>query len=232
MARAALPKGSSFLPWSDELGQLFTDEDFAASCARCGQPGHAPAQLALVTVLQFMENLSDEAAPNAVRTRINWKYLLGLELTDPGYDASSLCEFRARSLAGQPETLLLHGLLSVAHEHGWLKARGRQRTDSTHILAAVRDPNRLELGGETVRSALSRLAEAVPEWLRGWVLVEWFERYGRRVEYFRLPKSDDAQRIWVEHGGRDRVQLLHACYASDAPAPIRRLPAVECLRRI
>jgi transposase len=232
VARAALPKGSVYLTWRDELGQLFTDEDFAAVFARRGQPGHSPAQLALVTVLQFMENLSDEAAANSVRTRIDWKYLLGLELTDPGFDASILSEFRARLLSGQPEALLLDRLLSVARERGWLKARGRQRTDSTHILAAVRDLNRLELAGETVRSALNRLAEAVPEWLRGWVPVEWFERYGRRVEYFRLPKGEEAQRTWVEQVGRDGVQLLQACYAAEAPAPVRRLPAVECLRRI
>jgi transposase len=206
--------------------------EFSALFARCGQPGHSPAQLAQVTVLQYMENLSDEATANAVRTRIDWKYLLGLELTDPGFDASILSEFRTRLLAGQPEALLLDRLLGVARERGWLKARGRQRTDSTHILAAVRDLNRLEMAGKTVRHALNRLAEAEPEWLRGWVPLEWFERYGRRVEYFRLHKGQAAQRTWVEQVGREGLQLLAACYAPDAPARARRLPAVECLRRI
>ena len=232
VARAALPKGNLYLTWRDELGQLFADDDFADLFARRGQPGHSPAQLALVTVLQFMEHLSDEAAANAVRTRIDWKYLLGLELTDPGFDASVLCEFRARLLTGQPEQLLLDRLLALARERGWLKARGRQRTDSTHILAAVRDLNRLELAGETVRHALNRLAEVAPDWLRGWVPAEWFERYGRRVEYFRLPKGENAQRTWVEQVGRDGRQVLHACYAPSAPAGVRDGPAVQCLRRI
>jgi len=232
VARAALPKGSLYLTWRDALGQVFRDEDFAGLFARRGQPGQSPAQLALVTVMQFMENLSDDATANAVRTRIDWKYLLGLELADPGFDASILSEFRTRLLAGEPEALLLDRLLGVARERGWLKARGRQRTDSTHILAAVRDLNRLELAGETVRHALNRLAEAEPAWLRGWVPEAWFERYGRRVEYFRLPKGEAAQRAWVEQVGREGVQLLQACYAPDAPAPVRDLAAVECVRQI
>lgn len=232
VARAALRQGNMYLTWRDELGLIFADVDFAALFSQRGQPGHSPAQLALVTVLQFMENLADEATANAVRTRIDWKYLLGLELTDPGFDASILSEFRTRLVSSQPEALLLDRLLTLARERGWLKARGRQRTDSTHILAAVRDLNRLELAGETVRQALNRLAEVAPEWLRSWVPVAWFERYGRRIEYFRLPKGEAAQRAWVEQVGNEGVQVLQACYAPDAPAPVRGLPAVECLRRI
>jgi transposase len=146
--------------------------------------------LALVTVLQFAENLPDRQAAEAVRSRIDWKYLLGLELTDSGFDASVLCEFRARLVAGAAEQRLLDHLLTLARERGLLKARGRQRTDSTHVLAAIHVLNRLECVGETLRHALNSLAVVAPEWLREQVPIDWYERYGSRVDNYRLPKAD------------------------------------------
>jgi hypothetical protein len=100
VARAAFPKGNAYLRMHDELGRLYADRDFAALFPTRGQPALAPAQLALVTLMQFAENLSDRQAADAVRARIDWKYALCLELEDPGFDASVLCEFRARLLAG------------------------------------------------------------------------------------------------------------------------------------
>ena len=84
-----------------------------------------------------------------MRARLDGKYLLGLELTDPGFDHSVLCEFRARLLAGSAEERLLHKLLDAGQARGLLKARGRQRPDATRVLASVRLMNRLELLGET-----------------------------------------------------------------------------------
>ena len=98
-----------------------------------------------MSLLQFAENLSDRRAADAVRSRIDWKYLLGLELTDPGFDASVLSEFRGRLVAGGLEEHLLDTLLALCREHKLLSARGRQRTDSTHVLGAVRSLNRLAL---------------------------------------------------------------------------------------
>jgi transposase len=96
IARAAYPKGNVYMQMRDVLGSIYTDEDFADLFPKDGQPAEAPWRLALVTVLQFVENLSDQQAADAVRGRLDWKYLLGLELTDAGFDASVLCEFRAR----------------------------------------------------------------------------------------------------------------------------------------
>jgi transposase len=117
-------------------------------------------------VLQFVENLSDRAAADAVRGRLDWKYLLGLELTDPGFHHTVLSEFRSRLVAGQVEQRLLDGLLERLQEQGLLQAGGRQRTDSTHVLAAVRDLNRLERVGETLRAALNSVAVVAPDWLQ------------------------------------------------------------------
>jgi transposase len=98
-----------------------------------------------VTIVQFADNLSDRQAADAVRSRIDLKYLLSLDLTDPGFDHTVLSEFRQRLLGGEVDRLLLDPLLDRCRTLGLLKARGRQRTDSTHILAAVRGLNRLEL---------------------------------------------------------------------------------------
>jgi transposase len=106
VARAAFPKGHPYLTFRDALGTLFQDEDFSALFPGRGQPGLPPWQLALVTIMQFRENLADRQAAEAVRARIDWKYLLSLELTDPGFDFSVLSEFRDRLLAGSAASRL------------------------------------------------------------------------------------------------------------------------------
>src|SRR3954468_7047570 len=166
IARAAFPRGNPYLLLRDRLGPVFDDAGFADLYPRRGQPGYTPWRLALVTLLQFREGLSDRQAAEAVRARIDWKYLLALDLADAGFDYTVLCEFRARLLAGGAAEHLLARMLDVAHEAGLIKARGRQRTDSTHVLAAVRALNRLELVAETLRAALNAIAGVAPDWLR------------------------------------------------------------------
>jgi transposase len=136
----------------DELGTIVRDADFADLDPNRGQPALSPRRLALVPVLQGRADLSDRPAAEAVRARIDGKYLLGLGLTDPGGDASVLSEFRARLLAGEAEGRLLEQLLERCKQPGLLKARGRQRTDATHVRASVRTLNRLEWLAETLRS--------------------------------------------------------------------------------
>jgi transposase len=149
----------------DELGELFTDDQFAAAFATRGQPGLSPGQLALVTVLQFASNLTDRQAAEAVRGRIDWKYCLGLELDDPGFDFSVLSEFRSRLVEHGLAELVLDVLLARLGELGLVKAGGKQRTDSTHVISAIRDLDRVELAGEAVRACLEALAAAAPQWL-------------------------------------------------------------------
>jgi transposase len=143
VARAAYPKGNLSMQMRDVLGCIYADQDFADLFPKEGQPALAPWRLALITVLQFVENLSDQQAADAVRGRIDWKYLLGLDLTDPGFDASVLSEFRARLVEHHAEQRLLERMLMLFGQKGWLKARGRQRTDSTHVLAKIRALNRV-----------------------------------------------------------------------------------------
>src|SRR5687767_1369882 len=144
IARAAFPKGTLCIRLRDELGPIFQDAMFASLYSNTGQPALSPWRLALVLVFQFVEGLSDRQAAEAVRSRIDWKYALALELTDPGFDFSVLCEFRTRLIDGGDEYLLFEAVLERLIERGLLKPHGRYRTDSTHVLAAVRTLNRLE----------------------------------------------------------------------------------------
>jgi len=232
VARAAFPKGTLVMQVYDALGPLFTNAQFAALFSPTGQPAEDPARLALVLVLQFLEGLSDRQAAEAVRDRIAWKYALGLELTDPGFDASVLSEFRDRLIAGQAEQLLLDSMLERLQERGLLKARGRQRTDSTHVLAAIRTLNRLTCVGETMRQALNALAAEEPDWLRQHVPTDWFDRYGRRLEDARLPRAKTARAALGATIGADGFWLLTLLEHPDTPVALRSLPEVHILRRI
>src|SRR5215211_3669341 len=214
IARAAFPRGNPYLLLRDRLGPVFDDAGFADLYPPRGQPGYTPWRLALVTLLQFREGLSDRQAAEAVRARIDWKYLLALDLADAGFDHTVLCEFRGRLLGGEAAERLLTRVLDTARDAGLLKARGRQRTDSTHVLAAVRDLNRVELVAETLRAALNAIAVLAPDWLRALAPPEWHERYDRRVEDRRLPKTEPKRDAYVAQVGADGFLLLDAIDAA------------------
>jgi transposase len=217
---------------AEALGPLYHDSQFAALFPRRGQPAEAPGLLALATVLQFIEGLSDRQAADAVRGRIDWKYLLGLSLADPGFDHTVLSEFRSRLIEGSAERLLLDALLQRLRDLGLVKARGRQRTDSTHVLAAVRGLNRLERAGETMRAALNQLAVVAPDWLQALAPPVWYERYGRRVENYRLPKADTERLELAIAIGADGAQLLAAVDAAVEQPWMAQLPAIDVLREV
>ncbi len=210
VAKAAFPKGNIYLRIRDELGTLYTNEGFAELYSEKGRPALPAWQLALVTVVQFREGLSDRQAAEAVRARIDLKYLLGLELTDPGFDYSVLSEFRSRLVEGSAALLLLDRLLEQLKEKGLVKAKGKARTDSTHILMNARVLSRLELVAESLRAALNDLAAADPEWLRSVAKPEWFERYAKRIEDYRFPKGKDARHKLILEVAEDGYFLLDA----------------------
>jgi transposase len=232
VAKAAFRKGNPLLSLRDELGAIFADADFADLFPGLGQPGLPPWRLALVTLLQFRENLPDRQAAEAVRARIDWKYLLGLELADPGFDHSVRCEFRSRLLEGSAEERLLHKLLEACQARGLLKARGRQRTDATHVLASIRVLNRLELLGETLRAALNEIAAVAPDWLRTAAPRAWYERYARRVEDGRLPRAAAEREAYARAVGEDGFALLDRLDRPETAAELRGLPKVAILRQV
>jgi transposase len=176
--------------------------------------------------------LTDRQAAEAVRERIDWKYLLGLELSDCGFDASVLSEFRQRLLAQGAEERLLDKVLQVSQQRGWLKAGGKMRTDATHVLAAVRSLHHLETVGETLRAVLEDLAQEVPDWLLAWMPDEWFKRYEGRMDSRRLPKKEQERKQLAEQIGRDGALLLRVLAQADTPAAAQELASVQVLRQV
>jgi len=232
MARASSPKGNLAMRIREELGEVYADARFAVAFGVRGRPGISPGQLMMASVLQFSENLTDRQAAEAVRDRITWKYALGLELEDPGFDASVLSEFRSRLVTGDLTCLALDALLERLAGLGLVRAGGRQRTDSTHVLGAIRALNRLELAGETLRAALEALAAAAPDWLAGVIDASWQQVYGARIDNLHLPESESKRRELMVRYGTDGYFLLEQVHGPGAPAWLRELPAVQALRRI
>ena len=232
VARSAFRKGSLAIRARDRLGAWCGDGAFAGVYGSRGRPGISPAQLAMVTVLQFSENLADRQAADAVRGRLDWKYCLGLELEDGGFDFSVLSEFRSRLVAGGQERVIFDLLLGRLKELGLVEAGGRQRTDSTHVLGRIADLNRLELAGETVRAALETLAVAAPGWLAQVIDASWQEVYGQPVDEIRLPGSAAKRQALAVQYGKDGYALLEAVRAPGALSWLRELPAVQVLRRV
>jgi transposase len=235
VARAAFPKGAPWIDLRDELGPLYEDADFASLFPADGQPAEAPGRLILVIIFQFAEGLSDRQAADAVRRCIDWKYALSLSLEDEGFDESVLAEFRQRLIDGQADALILDKLLKLCRERKWIKARGRQRTDSTHVLAAIRSLNHLEHVGRTFQHALNTVAAMEPDWMRARLQDEWSEwpeRYERRLDEYRLPKGESARAQMAVQIGLDGHALLDALEADPDLAYLRNAPAIKTLRRV
>jgi transposase len=232
VARAAFPKGNPWLQLRDQLGTMYQDELFASLFPNCGQPAQAPWRLALASIMQYAEGLSDDQAANAIRSRIDWKYALSLELDDPGFDSTVLCEFRSRLLMGHAEEKLLEAILQVCRQEKLLNERGKQRTDSTHVLASIRVLNRWENVGTTLRHALDVLAVVAPEWLRKHAQPEWSERYKEQIDEYRLPKEMSKRLALAKTIGTDGHYLLKAVYGSEEKEWLSKIPAIEILRQV
>ncbi len=213
------------------LGQWLEDEDFASAFGARGRPGWSPSQLALVTVLQMAENLPDRAAAETVGKDLAWQYALGLAAGAEGFDHTVLSEYRARVAEHGLEQVVLDKLLERLASDGLIKAGGKQRTDSTHVIAAVAALNRLELAGESVRAVLEALAAAHPDWLEQRVcLADFHRRYGVPMTSWRPPASAARRAELAIAYAKDGYALLEEIYEPRAPQWLRQIPAVSTLR--
>jgi transposase len=232
IVQAVLPERHPYRILREKLGILYRDEAFADLYRWHGPAAESPGRLGLVLILAFAEGLTDEQAANAVRMRLDWKYLLGLGVTDRGFDASVLSEFRTRLVAGEGVERLLNGMLTHFRERGLLDGRTAQRTDSTYVLDAVQKLNRLELVNETIRAALEVLARVIPDWIQAHVPGTWYERYAQRMEEYRLPRAAAARQALARQIGADGMTLWTDLMADAAVARWCRAPALETLRRV
>jgi transposase len=232
VARAACPTGPRYLRVADARETLFTDDAFLALFPTHGPPAQPPWPLALVAILPDAEGLADRQAAHAVRSRLDWTYVLRLELTDAGFDASVLREFRTRRMTGTAEYWLVDMWLPWCRDRHLVKAGGRQRTDCPPMLAAVRALNRIEVVSDTMRHALNSLALVAPEWWRTVRPLAWKDRYARRAEDDGVPTQPTAGATLARAIGHDGWRWLSAVDHADAPPWLRERPAVVLLRRV
>ena len=231
--QAAFPKGNLYVELRAEFGPLYDDQLFADLYPPAGRPVEvAPWRLALVVVMQYIEGLTDRQAADAVRRCMDWKYALSLELTDPGFDFTLLHDFRLRLLAHEAGQRFLDTFLAACKARGWIKARGTQRTDSTHVLAAIRTLHRVEGVLEAMHWALNQLSDVAPAWVQQHIPPEWYARYGLRSDQARLPKDVSKREALARQIGADGYQLLDWVVTAESPPGLRDLPALEALRRI
>ena len=226
------PKGTLVTQLRDALGPVYNDEQFAHLFPKRGRAAEAPWRLALVTVLQAIEGLTDRQAAEAVRTRIDWLYALALPLDDPGFNFSILSDFRQRLLSAQAQDLMRDPILQLCRERGWLKARGKQRTDATAVLAQVRALSSLESVGESMRAALNALATCDGQWLYAHLNPDWFDRYVHRFELARFPKAETQRQVLRQQVGEDVAQLLRHLDHPQTPQAVREVAEVALLRQI
>jgi transposase len=231
--QAAFPKGNLYVALRAEFGTLYDEKLFADLYPPSGRPVEvAPWRLALVIVMQYIEGLTDRQAADAVRRCMDWKYALSLELTDPGFNFTLLHDFRGRVLTHTAGQRLLDTFLAACQARGWIKARGTQRTDSTHVLAAIRTLHRLECALEAMHYALNQLSAAAPAWVQRHVPPDWYARYGLRSDQARLPKEASKRKALARQVGADGYQLLAWVQAADTSLGLSDLPALEALRQI
>jgi transposase len=232
VARAALPKGHRYVRVADARDTLVTDALFTPLLPASGPPALAPWRLGGVTSLPGAEGVADRQAADAVRSRIDWISVWRLELTDAGFEASVLSECRRRWMAGAAASLRFETRLTWCRSRPLVNARGRQRTDSTHLLAAVRALNRLAVVGEAMRHALQTLAVVVPAWRRAVSHPDWRDRDPRRAEDDRLPPTQPARAALALTIGHDDWPWLAAVDHPNTPPWRREIPAVARRRRV
>ena len=231
--KAAFPKGNVYVDLHEELGSIYRDDLFADFYTNRGHPVEiAPWRLAMATVMQYMEGLTDRQTADAVRRCMDWKYALSLELTDPGFDFTLLHDFRQRLLSHDGAQRMLDTLLDTCKERGWIKTRGKQRTDSTYVVAAIRRLYYLECVQQAMHYALNELSEVAPQWVQERAPLEWYERYGPRVDLFRLPKEASQRNALALVIGADGYELMDALWRDVSVRELLELPAVEILRQI
>ena len=226
----AFPKGNLYVDLRTEFGTLYTDQLFADLYPPQGRPVEiAPWRLALVVVMQYMEGLTDRQAAEAVRRCMDWKYALSLDLHDPGFDFTLLHDFRQRLLTHAAAQRLLDTFLSTCKARGWIKARGTQRTDSTHVLAAIRNLHRLECVLEAMHYALNQLSDATPPGSAACaarVMPLW-----PPVGPGRAEGREQARSARLPDWGRRLSPFGRGVGRRECAVP-RDLPAVDALRQI
>jgi transposase len=212
-----------------EVEQMVGDEEFETMYAEEGRPAVNAVLLALITVFQFLEKVPDRAAAMLAVMRLDWKYALRQEVNWSGFHYSDLCNFRKRLLAHGREGVVFERIVAYLRERGYVKAGGKQRTDSTHIVGQVMALSRLELVWETIRVALNALISADAPWVLKWLPSSFVEVYSVRRSDYRLKDCEVAPAL--QKAGEEGQWLVSQVMTTGRQA-LQGLPELALLRRV
>lgn len=212
----------------DKLADLLKDEDLAWMYSTQGGPALSPVILALVIVFQMMEKLPDRMAAEMVRVRIDWKYALHLPLNWVGFHWTNLSHFRRRLIENEAEYEVFDRVVEMMVEIGFIRRRGKQRTDSMSILGLVARLSRLELTLETIRVVLAGIEKVDATWLGKNVPAAFLERYGFKKQTYKMTEEEVAAEL--RQAGADGLWLRQQLEA--APVGIQELESVKVMGEI
>lgn len=229
IGRKLLGEQNPYRVVGDQLSDWVVDAEFQDLYTSTGGPAISPVVLSLVLVFQMLEHLPDRQAAEAVRVRIDWKYALHLPLADEGFAYTNLSHFRARLLAGGAEYRVFDRLVERLERLGFLRRRGPQRTDSTHILGAVAKLSRLELVWETFRVALAALQRHEAGWVQQQVPAALRDLYLPRRSDYQL--SERAVEQELRQTGADGAWFLQQVH-QQRPQVFQHLPEVATMRQV
>jgi len=211
------------------VDEFLSDEQFIELYANEGRPGINPVLLSLVTVFQFLEKLPDRAAAEMAVMRMDWKYALRQPLDWRGFHYSDLCNFRKRLLGQGQESMVFEHLLDYLRERGLVRAGGKQRTDTTHILGAVKQLGDIEVIGEGVRLAISELMSTDAKWVMQHLPASFIKSYKRPMPNYRMSKQE--LETFIQETGEEARWLLDQV-ALCGSVEMQQLPTVLQLARI
>src|SRR5579859_3327911 len=206
-----------------EAEQIVGDEEFEAMYAEEGRPAVNAVVLAFITVFQFLEKLPDRAAARMAVMRLDWKYALRVAVNGEGFHYSDLCNFRKRLLLHGREGVVFERVVAYLRERGYVKAGGKQRTDSTHIVGQVIDLSRLEMVWETMRVALNALISSDAPWVLKWVPASFVQTYSVRRSDYQLRDAEVAPAL--QTAGEEGQWLVNQILSTGSPL-LKALPEV------
>ncbi len=212
----------------DQLFSFISADEFMSMYSRTGRPSINPVVLSLVTIFQFLEAIPDRVAAEHVKTRLDWKYALHLPFDDSGFHYSDLCNFRKRLAEHGKESLLFDQLLNRIQSLGFLKKRKYQRTDSTHVLAVIRQLSRIENLSEGLRVSLKAIENSDSAFYQMKIPALYREHWSKPLSDYQM--SDDERREALERVGRDMHWLLS--FLKTNKESFLRLPELELLQTL
>jgi transposase len=229
VGREILEENNPYRLVGDRVNAFLRLKDFVGLYSELGRGAICPIILSLITLFQFLENIPDRVAANWAVTRMDWKYALHLPLTWTGFDYSNLSNFRTRLIEHGEERLVFEKVLEWVRSLGFVKKHGKQRTDSTHIIACVERLGRLELAWETLRTALRAIKKGAPRWYGEVIPAAFDQAYAERQSDWRLNKEEVKAKM--KEAGGDGFWLLDRLDES-APEEVLGLAEVETLRQV